>query len=248
MPQTFQVLRCYKCEVFQVHPTKKANKWKCKLCNEKQSIKRFYGLGTGKECRLHVQKLNGIRADIDATSCGSDTSDTSNITESPEQSGQNELAYCCSVAKKSKWLDYVDTEENKEIPDETMLLNNTEIVLELPKKRPRKSYTSTRILNKPKTECVSEDFLQPSTLSNDDKKCNGITSMDKAESPIYACTADMAHDVSEAPIINNSKWAKFVEGTQNCKDEYTMDPITYTDSLFSLNPMEDVELDSVLDL
>ncbi|XP_063393830.1 MRN complex-interacting protein isoform X1 [Cydia fagiglandana] len=246
MPQTFQVLRCYKCEVFQVHPTKKANKWICKLCNEKQSIKRFYGLGTGNECRLHVQKLNGIRADIDVTSCDSDTSGTSNITESPEKSGQNELTYC-SVAKKSKWLDFVDTEEKKEISDETMLLNNTEVVLELPKKRPRKSYTSTKILSKPKTECLS-DYSPPSSLSNDDKKCNGVTSMDKAESLIYTCTANTAHDISEAPIINNSKWAKFVEDTQNCKDEHSIHPITYTDSLFSLNPVEDEELDSVLDL
>ncbi|XP_063535350.1 uncharacterized protein LOC134745287 isoform X2 [Cydia strobilella] len=200
-----------------------------------------------KECRLHVQKLNGIRANIDATSCESDTSGTSNRTETPEQSGQNELAYC-SVAKKSKWLNYVDTEEKKEISDETMLLSNTEIVLELPKKRPRKSYTSTRILSKPKTKCLAEDFSQSSTLSNDDNKCNGITYMDKAESLIYSCTADTAHCVSEAPIINNSKWAKFVEDTQNCKDEHSMDPITYTDSLFSLKPMEDEELDSVLDL
>ncbi|XP_061710558.1 uncharacterized protein LOC133520194 isoform X2 [Cydia pomonella] len=204
-----------------------------------------------KECRLHVQKLNGIRADIDAnaTSCASDTSGTSNTTENPEQ---NEILYC-SVAKKSKWLDYLDTEENshteenEQISDETMLLNNTEIVLELPKKCKRKSYTSTRILNKPKSECFSEDFSQPLTTSNDDKKSNNITTaMDRTKSVIYTCTADTAHYVPEASIINNSKWAKLVDNTQNCEDEYSKDPITY--NIFTLNPIQDEELDSVLDL
>lgn len=64
MPQIFQVLRCYKCLVFQVHQAKKSNKWECKLCGEKQSVKRHYGIGTAKDCRYHVQKLNCIRGEI----------------------------------------------------------------------------------------------------------------------------------------------------------------------------------------
>ena len=40
MPQEFQVLQCYSCETFQVHQVKKALKWNCKLCGEKQSIKK----------------------------------------------------------------------------------------------------------------------------------------------------------------------------------------------------------------
>ena len=60
------------------------NKWVCKICNEKQSVLKVfvnkrvcvtrnytpfhflspqtYGKGTGKECRIHVQKLNMLRA------------------------------------------------------------------------------------------------------------------------------------------------------------------------------------------
>ncbi|XP_048006332.1 MRN complex-interacting protein [Leguminivora glycinivorella] len=253
MPQTFQVLRCYKCEVFQVHPTKKANKWKCKLCNEKQSTKRFYGLGTGKECRLHVQKLNGIRGDIDARSYEyeSDASSPSHITEGPE-SEPNEITHC-SVAKKSKWLDYVDNQENSFTDEnEITMLNNTEVVLELPKKLPRKSYKMTRVQSKFETET-----LKPSTLSNDYKMSNEITSEDKAKSFINTDTADTFHGVPKPPKITNSKWAKFVEYplTQNSEDEHKEIPITDNNSLLSvksLNSMfpllEDEELDSVLDL
>jgi len=44
---------------------KKANKWACKVCGEKQSYQKVYGQGTGKDCRLHVQKLNAMAADLE---------------------------------------------------------------------------------------------------------------------------------------------------------------------------------------
>ena len=40
MPQTFHVLRCCRCEVFQVQQEKKVKKWTCKMCGEKQSVLR----------------------------------------------------------------------------------------------------------------------------------------------------------------------------------------------------------------
>lgn len=58
MPQDLRVVKCYKCSTFQVDIVKKAKKWHCKMCGEKQSIQQEYGRGTGAECRLHVQKLN----------------------------------------------------------------------------------------------------------------------------------------------------------------------------------------------
>ncbi|XP_063230310.1 uncharacterized protein LOC134535206 [Bacillus rossius redtenbacheri] len=62
MPQELQVLQCYSCETFQVHIVKKStNKWQCKMCSEKQSVKQVYGRGSGKDCRVHVQKLNDLR-------------------------------------------------------------------------------------------------------------------------------------------------------------------------------------------
>jgi len=58
MPQSFHVLRCYKCLTFQVDIVKKANKWQCKVCGDKQSIKKVFCTGTGLECRSVVQQLN----------------------------------------------------------------------------------------------------------------------------------------------------------------------------------------------
>ncbi|XP_062621931.1 MRN complex-interacting protein-like [Saccostrea cucullata] len=62
MPQEFHVLQCYSCSTFQVHQVKKSsNKWNCKLCGEKQSIKKVFGRGSGADCRQHVQRLNTLR-------------------------------------------------------------------------------------------------------------------------------------------------------------------------------------------
>uniref|UniRef100_A0A8C4DR63 MRN complex-interacting protein N-terminal domain-containing protein n=1 Tax=Dicentrarchus labrax TaxID=13489 RepID=A0A8C4DR63_DICLA len=40
---------------------KKANRWSCKLCGEKQSLLKEFGRGSGADCRRHVQKLNAMR-------------------------------------------------------------------------------------------------------------------------------------------------------------------------------------------
>lgn len=64
MPQEFQVLHCYSCDTYQDHQVKKSTKWNCKLCGEKQSIKKVYGRGSGYDCRQHVQKLNLMRGSL----------------------------------------------------------------------------------------------------------------------------------------------------------------------------------------
>lgn len=64
MPQEFQVVRCYSCQKFQGQQVKKAKKWSCKVCGEKQSYAKIYGQGSGKDCRLHVQKLNALAANL----------------------------------------------------------------------------------------------------------------------------------------------------------------------------------------
>ncbi|XP_034258636.1 MRN complex-interacting protein isoform X1 [Pantherophis guttatus] len=67
MAQQFQVLRCCSCNIFQVQQVKKSKKWNCKICDEKQSILRVFGQGSGVDCRRHVQKLNLLQGEQDHT-------------------------------------------------------------------------------------------------------------------------------------------------------------------------------------
>ncbi|KAM3613322.1 uncharacterized protein V6R79_024173 [Siganus canaliculatus] len=61
MAQEFHVVRCSTCESFQVQQVKKATRWSCKLCGEKQSLLKEFGRGSAVDCRRHVQKLNAMR-------------------------------------------------------------------------------------------------------------------------------------------------------------------------------------------
>ncbi|XP_058452065.1 MRN complex-interacting protein [Malaya genurostris] len=58
MPQELRVVRCYQCKKFQSDIVKKALKWTCKLCGSKQSLKKEFARGSGRECRLLVQQLS----------------------------------------------------------------------------------------------------------------------------------------------------------------------------------------------
>ncbi|XP_045183042.2 MRN complex-interacting protein-like isoform X2 [Mercenaria mercenaria] len=119
MPQEFQVLQCYSCQTFQVHQVKKATKWTCKMCGEKQSLKKVFGRGSGAECRQHVQRLNTLRAELDYQS--SSTSIQSYVKtdlQSEDEdciygNGQNYSAYdqCPDVKqhnKETKWNMFVE--------------------------------------------------------------------------------------------------------------------------------------------
>lgn len=63
MVQEFNVLRCFSCQTFQVQQVKKAKKWTCKVCGEKQSLIKEFGRGAAADCRRHVQKLNALRGE-----------------------------------------------------------------------------------------------------------------------------------------------------------------------------------------
>ncbi|XP_028028543.1 MRN complex-interacting protein [Bombyx mandarina] len=160
MPQLFQVLRCYKCSVFQVHQGKKSNKWKCKLCGEKQSIKRHYGLGTSKDCRIHVQKLNGIRGVIDElydSTSPNESIDENTETEITEVSNKN-------IEKKSKWTDFTINNEIENIYegiDDNNYPDNQEVISELPNKRKK---TKNHYKNKNKEQItinLDNEFCDP---------------------------------------------------------------------------------------
>ena len=66
MPQEFNVVRCFSCQVFQVDMKKISSNWSCKLCGLKQSLKKVYSSSeSAKECREIVKQLNEKRREIE---------------------------------------------------------------------------------------------------------------------------------------------------------------------------------------
>ncbi|KAI8430043.1 hypothetical protein MSG28_000478 [Choristoneura fumiferana] len=242
-----------------VHPTKKANKWKCKICGENQSIKRFYGLGTGKECRLHVQKLNEIQGDIHNSNLKLEDTDESSNSQDEEtisdSNDQNETVVK-EINKKSKWTDYVDVveENDQEVLDKNMYLNETEVVLELPKKKPRKSQ---HVVNTP--DSSSENKYVPATkVNNNSTKDKTVESKQFNKSIVNLGHTGLTGPPAATEIrkkfdllsnLNKSKWAQYVEETEilNNENPAINDQTDLKDApnIFSL--FDDDNLDAVLD-
>jgi len=116
MSQGMNVLCCYSCRMYQVHIMKKARKWQCKLCNAKQSLQQIYFQGSGKDCRLHVQHLNYLKAN-----------DTS-ISFISEQENCNDNCNATNIAqeldienpiknKRAKYLDLPKKESPSDVED-----------------------------------------------------------------------------------------------------------------------------------
>eukprot|EP00038_Savillea_parva_P012090 m.202167 g.202167 ORF g.202167 m.202167 type:complete len:423 (+) comp21692_c0_seq1:175-1443(+) len=63
--QTFRVVRCFSCDTFQIDQCKKVSKFVCKICNAKQSVRKIYFEGTGRECRQMRQTLSEAQAATD---------------------------------------------------------------------------------------------------------------------------------------------------------------------------------------
>uniref|UniRef100_A0A1B6LE63 MRN complex-interacting protein N-terminal domain-containing protein n=1 Tax=Graphocephala atropunctata TaxID=36148 RepID=A0A1B6LE63_9HEMI len=113
MVQELRVLKCFSCETFQSHIVKKTNKWECKVCGVKQSIKKVYGRGSGKDCRLHTQKLNALKGEKEDINQELECEEVIAGDLQNEKTSSFTKANCTSP-RGSKWSEYVD-EENKNV-------------------------------------------------------------------------------------------------------------------------------------
>ncbi|RUS76169.1 hypothetical protein EGW08_016081, partial [Elysia chlorotica] len=120
----FHVLRCAKCDTFQVLQVTKSKKWTCKLCGLKQSVIKVFGEGTGAECRHHVQKLNTLRGQADQIL---EEKHLINVTEPEESASQHRPTSPAEPSRVldssgSRWSSYLDDRddcEESEVSTET---------------------------------------------------------------------------------------------------------------------------------
>jgi hypothetical protein len=58
-------VRCFQCQMFQVIQKPKSNKFKCPVCNNKQSVRKIYCTSDkAKDCRIVVQQYNKIYGEM----------------------------------------------------------------------------------------------------------------------------------------------------------------------------------------
>lgn len=254
----------------QVHQTKKANKWGCKLCGEKQSIKRHYGLGTAKDCRLHVQKLNGMRSEIDELKCN--LNDEENIETEHVPRCILETSNRVTV---SKWSNYVEPPEtNETLEDITnndgMCLGDAEVVLELAKKRKRFSSkiftkntnvkTSKHLDELQEVHTSNKDYDTPHPVFSEKQNIDTTQIENPYSTNIYKnCVGNdelkpkcVTKKKFTPPILNkNSKWAQFTDNNEEIHEENDETNIAPSASVMSQNDLmfslcEDDDWDNIL--
>ncbi|KAL4853313.1 MRN complex-interacting protein [Chlorella vulgaris] len=104
MPQTFRVVQCHQCKAFQSDLEKKAKKWQCKLCGEKQSLQRVFARShSNKDCRLVVQQYNEARG-IAEQEAGELTVEAEEHTQQQPQQQQ---------PQGQRWQAYQEEEEDE---------------------------------------------------------------------------------------------------------------------------------------
>ncbi|XP_026041519.1 MRN complex-interacting protein isoform X1 [Astatotilapia calliptera] len=113
MGQEFHIVRCFRCQSFQVQQVKKARKWSCKLCGEKQSLLKEFGRGNAADCRRHVQKLNAMRGAM----MEEQERRSWSLWEQEQQEEQQEDEEQTDEPV-SRWSKYLDTPEEVEQDDE----------------------------------------------------------------------------------------------------------------------------------
>ncbi|CAG4963312.1 unnamed protein product [Parnassius apollo] len=262
MPQLFQVLRCYKCLVFQIHQTKKSNKFQCKMCGEKQSIKRHYGLGSGKECRLHVQKLNAVRGQTEEEKLATVYSED-DIEDCIEN---NEIFNSLEQQGKSKWSSFIENnEDNSQDVNEPMFLDNKEVVLEIPTKRkkikdPKYTRTVPNATFEDKSYIEIQNYYKRSEIIENTPSIDEITEYVKVTEPCSKphekpnnVNKNLVHHEPKvrAPVQKSSKWAQFVEPENdlehiNASQEININPSYGGKNLFEL--CDDTDIDTILNI
>lgn len=160
--------------------------------------------------------------------------------------------------KKSKWSDFVETSQDTPDagPSETMYLNNTEVVLEVPRKiknlgkrsnfkcssitKPSKSNHSEEKMCNNRESCakVEMDSYSPNTsllfsrqLQKANENANFIKSNESTLIKVESRRNQIDRSASkkfETPVVHNSKWAQFVKTEVESEDQENFDDTNET--------------------
>ncbi|XP_076685467.1 uncharacterized protein LOC143377719 [Andrena cerasifolii] len=106
MPQELNVLHCSSCKMYQVHIVKKAKEWQCKVCNVKQFVGRVFFQGSGKDCRVQVQKLNAMKAYRNEGNASFEMGDDANRSSYRDDCSDRQPR---SDIAENKWAKYLGT-------------------------------------------------------------------------------------------------------------------------------------------
>ncbi|CAH4017610.1 unnamed protein product [Pieris brassicae] len=212
------------------------------MCGEKQSIKRHYGIGSGKECRLHVQKLNKLQSEKHADSdiSDSETSD-SDLTDASQDIEP------IPSKKVSKWSHYTDendvedpfsincrgkkeipkTSENKFFYDKEQFNGDGNIIKECSgtykNDQNKRKYENSKFV-KPSSN-KQEHFLNESN-KNKSSECTTFVENNYQEVATFIHGDNICVEkkfLNKETVNSSSKWVDFLDNNidEDCIEQHT---------------------------
>jgi hypothetical protein len=179
--QEFICVQCFSCKTFQAIIVSKKSKFKCKICNENQTVRKIYAISDqAKDIRLVVQDLNLNRPD-----------------EEPDMETKKETVKIISTPSEpaEKWKEFLDEEDANEEEKEDDPRYTT-LDPSMLKKRKRKEENDFQIVfeSKKKTSKIEDYEISETkpTIKQTTTKSAKTTSK-KVEKP-----------------ITNSKWGDYL--------------------------------------
>ncbi|XP_068181533.1 MRN complex-interacting protein [Antennarius striatus] len=232
MVQEFHVLRCFSCQSFQVQQVKKAHRWSCKLCGEKQSLLKEFGRGSGADCRRHVQKLNAMRgAAMEEQECNTlllwEKVEAKGANE-PQEQGDDKVTQTLG----SRWTKYLDTPDEAEpqMIEENILMDRQQLHgnNRTDRKRKRRDERADRQGQDGRTPEQSNWLSQPvqSTTTTDHNhtgepstRHTSHTSVNRPSHTSLNCTSGPIKNQLRPPSVTSgpeSRWARFL--SSDCQE------------------------------
>jgi hypothetical protein len=114
--QTFNIVKCFNCSMYQVDINKKStNKWQCKLCGSKQTLKQvFFESDCAKDCRERVKQLNSLNGQRQEQQQNANLArhlDLNNLDEYEQANESIDKHKPTAVTTVSKWAKYLTKKE-----------------------------------------------------------------------------------------------------------------------------------------
>ncbi|XP_040538692.1 MRN complex-interacting protein isoform X2 [Gallus gallus] len=250
------VLRCCSCRRFQAQQAKRSGKWSCSVCGQRQALQKVYGQGSGRDCRLHVQKLNLLQGEAEeaAARTARYIEECENDNRSAAVLRENNLVQQGGRTEVSRWSKYLDkgSEDQEEGEEEgsterqQFCSQRKNAVEERRKKQKSFLYSDVQ-------ENSEEDgAFQLANQAKKHKKCSTAVpdeddvSADSVVPTVFESIVPQQNNQPPAACTKPSKWEKYLSYSNNCSENAVLATLSPQDGSGRLGPHSTTAPGSVL--
>lgn len=216
------------------------------MCGQRQALQKVYGQGSGRDCRLHVQKLNLLQGEAEeaAARTARYIEECENDNRSAAVLRENNLVQQGGRTEVSRWSKYLDkgSEDQEEGEEEgsterqQFCSQRKNAVEERRKKQKSFLYSDVQ-------ENSEEDgAFQLANQAKKHKKCSTAVpdeddvSADSVVPTVFESIVPQQNNQPPAACTKPSKWEKYLSYSNNCSENAVLATLSPQDGSGRLGP------------